>query len=115
MEEISQTELDKLLKYITQKEYLCLVEEFYKEIDLSLRLFNLKQYKENKKEVLAALHTLKGSSASLGFYRLHQNTADFEELLKKESPDLNSDHFVFYLDQLGQSIKTIKYFFNDKQ
>lgn len=113
MEEVSESEIEKLLQHISKDDYLALVNDFFIEITVQLEAISESNYSTDRKGVIRTVHSIKGSSSSLGFNRLSRYSAEFEELLKNHSLEEKSDIFVSYLTSVQQSLIAIKQFFND--
>ena len=114
MQEVSQEEIEKLLKYISEDDYLILVENFLHENSELLKSVSDSGFKSDPENVIRSVHSIKGNSSSLGFDRLSNYSAKFEELLKNQSLEKKSDIFVRYRNTVSQSLTIIKQFFNDK-
>lgn len=112
MQEVSQEEIEKLLKHISVNDYFLLVEDFLLETSEQLESISEKKFNSEPENVIRLVHTIKGSSSSLGFDHLSHYSAKFEELLKNVTIEKKSNIFTTYRDSVRQSLTTIKHFFN---
>lgn len=106
--EIDQKEVSKLLEHIGKDNYEELIQVFIEETKAYLEVIHWENFKQDKEEVIRAVHSIKGSASSLGLNRLSSKSAELESILKNESQLEKSNIFAEFCNRIAETFHLIQ-------